>query len=107
MQISTERVQDSLMGVIPTDDHIDLLDELRDITINDILPLEQQGGFSNMYDDELEEEADRLELERLHRSAKEIRDELIADGVDAELVTLAETPGGTYDDRIDDILENS
>lgn len=92
------------MGFHPTDDQIDLLDDLREIVIDDILPLEQQGGFSNMFDDELELEADRFELEELHREAASIRDELLSEGVPMELISLAETPGQAYENEISSIL---
>lgn len=92
------------MGFHPTDDQIDLLDDLREIVIDDILPLEQQGGFSNMFDDELELEADRFELEELHREAASIRDELLSEGVPMEFISLAETPGQAYENEISSIL---
>lgn len=88
------------MTFIPTDKQYDKLEELRDIQLNDIIPLENRSGLASIYEDDLDD--DRDELENAHKDADRLRGELIADGVPVWVIDMAQRPGTEFEDTFYD-----
>lgn len=88
------------MTFIPTDKQYDKLEELRDIQLNDIIPLENRSGLASIYEDDLDD--DRDELENAHKDADRLRGELIADGAPVWVIDMAQRPGTEFEDTFYD-----